>query len=480
MLTFLYSVLLGAIPLLAVFGAGHALLFKRDSRAAFGWIAVCLMFPLAGPLLYFLFGINRVKTRARTLRGRFPFRLTVGYERGEYGACDPVVDPPSMPAEWQVLGRVSDGVGGRPLVQGNVVEPLHNGEAAYPAMIAAIEAARERVWLATYIFETNSTGQRFIDALAAACARGVDVRVLLDGVGELYAWPWAGRLLHRRGVRVARFMPPRLIPPSLHVNLRNHRKILVIDGQVAFAGGMNIGDRHLGEDTANPDRVIDLHFRLRGPIVTQVEAVFVEDWRFAAGEAMQVPPPAPEPAAGNAICRALSDGPSEDLGKLGTLLVGAVSAARERVDIMTPYFIPSPALVSALQAAALRGLRVCLLLPEKNNLPYVHWASRNLLWELLQFGIEVRYQPAPFVHSKLFLVDGFYAVIGSANLDPRSLRLNFELGVEVFGEEAVRELDAHFDAAAAGSRPVTLAEVDGRPLPVRARDAFCWLFSPYL
>lgn len=480
MLTLLYSVVLTLIPVLAVASAGHALLYKRDPRSAFAWIAVCVMFPLAGPLLYFVFGINRVRTRARRLSRRFPFQLDVGYERGDYGRAEPVVPTPNLPERWQPLARISEGVGVRPLLDGNAIEPLHNGEAAYPEMLNAIGLARHRVWLTTYIFETNRTGRRFIDALADAQRRGVDVRVLIDGLGELYSWPWAGTLLRRRGVPVTRFMRPAVWPPSLHLNLRNHRKLLVIDGREAYVGGMNLGDRHLVEDTGNPHRVVDLHFRLAGPVVTQVATIFAEDWQFASGQTLDPEPPEPIGAPGTAICRAFSDGPNEDLGRLATVLAGAVNAARERIDVMTPYFIPPPDLNSALQSAALRGVRVRILLPERSNLPYVHWATQNLLWELLQFGVEIRYQPPPFVHSKLFVVDGHYAVIGSANFDPRSLRLNFELAVEIFGQDEAARLQAHCDEVARGSRAVTLDEVDARPLPVRARDAVCWLFSPYL
>ncbi|MEX0606924.1 MAG: phospholipase D-like domain-containing protein, partial [Halofilum sp. (in: g-proteobacteria)] len=201
MLTVLYSLALALVPVLGLAGAGHALLYKRDSRAAFGWIAVCLMFPLAGPLLYFVFGVNRVQTRAQRLSRRFPFSLGVGFERGEYGETEPIVEPAGLPIDWQPLARISGTLVQRPLLEGNDIEPLHNGEEAFPAMLAAIEAAETRVWLTTYIFETNRTGRRFIDALARAQERGVDVRVLLDGVGELYAQPLAGTLLRRRGVR---------------------------------------------------------------------------------------------------------------------------------------------------------------------------------------------------------------------------------------------------------------------------------------
>jgi cardiolipin synthase len=150
------------------------------------------------------------------------------------------------------------------------------------------------------------------------------------------------------------------------------------------------------------------------------------------------------------------------------------------VIIVTPYFLPSREMIGALQTAALRGVEVHVILPERNNLPFVHWATRNMLWELLQWGIRVFYQPPPFVHSKLFLVDGLYAQVGSANLDPRSLRLNFELALEVFDREWVRRVSGFAEACRRRSREVTLEEMDGRPLPLKLRDSLAWLFSPYL
>lgn len=479
MIGWVTGALLGLVPVLAIAGAGHAMLYKRDPRAAFGWIAVCLMFPLVGPFLYFLFGINRVRTRAQELTRHYPFRLGVAFERGESGGVSvPIVAVPAMPAIWRSLARLSGNVTRLPLIGGNRVEPLENGEAAYPPMLAAIDGARERVFLATYIFESNRAGRDFIDALERAHQRGVDVRVMIDGLGELYSWPRAGRLLERRGVRVERFMRPRLWPPSFHINLRNHRKLLVVDGHEAFVGGMNIGDRHLLE-SGNRHPVADTHFRLRGPIVTQVEVIFAEDWRFTTGETIE-PSPSPDPLADGAICRAFSDGPDEDLDKLNAVLIGAVTDARERIDIMTPYFIPERPLMSALQIAALRGVEVNVILPEKSNLRYVDWATRNLLWELLHYGVRILYQPAPFNHGKLFAIDGRYSLIGSANLDPRSLRLNFELAVEVYDTEFAKRLHAQCEAAIMHSHRVTLVEVDARRLPERVRDAFCWLFSPYI
>lgn len=462
-------VLIGLCAAAAVAAAGHALLNKRDPRAALGWIGASLTLPLVGPLAYFFFGINRIRSRAKTLSGR-----RAQLDSQVIGAVSSEVLPP----EFSELARISDAVSGYPMTTGNEVEILHNGEEAYPAMLREIERAASHLFLSTYIFETNRTGREFIDALGRAEVRGVEVKVIVDGVGNLYSYPRATGLLAAHGVNVATFLPPRLFPPAIHVNLRNHRKILVSDGRTAFTGGMNIGDRHLARSD-RPDRVVDTHFRLAGPVVGQLQELFLEDWSFVTGQELR-DFPADNAEVGKAECRTLAEGPDEDLDKLLSVLVGAVSAARRRVTIMTPYFIPPRELVGALQAAALRGVEVSVILPAKNNLPFVHWASRNMLWEVLQHGVRVFLQPPPFVHTKLFVVDGHYAQIGSANFDPRSLRLNFELVVEVYDRDFAHTVDRHFNAVRDRSREVTLLEVDRRSVPVRVRDGLAWLLTPYL
>jgi len=472
-----YTVTVAAF-VLAVVSAGHALLSKRDPKASLGWMGLCLLIPFGGPFLYFLFGVNRVRTRAIKLRGHAPDADESMREQNTYVAASYGVPAESLPAHADLL-NISDTITNTPLVGGNRIDVLHNGEQAYPAMLAAIESARSSICLTTYIFETNETGRCFIDALGRAVTRGVDVRVIIDGVGELYSCPRAGNLLKKRRVRVARFLPPKLLPPSLHINLRNHRKILIVDGVDGFTGGMNIGDRHLAERTENPNRVMDIHFRLSGPIVGQIESVFFEDWHFLTGsyEKKETQRCREE---GSAICRVITEGPNEDIDKLSIVLVGAVSSARSSVTIMTPYFIPPRGLLAVLQAAALKGVEVTVLLPEKNNLALVHWATRNLLWELLERGVRIYYQPGPFVHSKLFIVDNHYVHIGSANIDPRSLRLNFELAVEVYDRTLASLLAAYVEEVKDRSRPLLLQEVDGRPLPEKLRDAVAWLLSPYL
>lgn len=471
MLTNWQAAVAALVTLAGMLAAGHALLNKRDPRAALGWCAICLMVPLLGAVLYVLFGINRVRSRARRLQLQ-ERNIPSGPEDARQRSA------PQVEGHLSELARLSASLQQWALTEGNSVRPLQNGEQAYPEMLSAIREARRRISLSTYIFDSDDTGKAFIEALSAACDRGVDVRVLVDGVGQLYSWPRTSRLLRKREVPVRRFAPPTLIPPSIHFNLRNHRKILAVDGRIGFAGGMNIGDRHLA-NRPKGSRSLDLHFRFDGPVVAQLEQAFFEDWERAGGRLPDLEP-LDQPGTGAAGCRVLTDGPGEDMDKLTVLLSGAVSLARKQVLVMTPYFLPPRELLGAMVSAALRGVEVSVILPEKNNLPYVHWATRNMLWELLRWGVRVFYQPGDFNHSKLFIVDDSYVQVGSANLDPRSLRLNFELAVEVFDPDFAGSLIGHCLDTRRRSREVTLEELDGRPLLVKLRDSVAWLFSPYL
>lgn len=463
------------IALGSVAAAVHALLNSETPSSAFGWIGISLLFPPLGPLLYYMFGINRVRVRALQLdrdsrHGLGARRPGIHTEPRDYTAF---IDP-----YRQGLAAAGDRLSAWPVEPGNHVEVLNNGDQAYPAMLAAIRTAREFVYLTTYIFETDRQGRAFIKALAAAVRRGVDVRVLVDGVGQWYACP--GRLpiraLKRFGVPVAAFLPPRLWPPTLQMNLRNHRKILVTDGGMAFTGGMNISGRNLRRGEGG---MSDVHFQLTGSIALQLEAVFLSDWAFATGQ--QTPVHSRSiPAAGTAACRTIEHGPTHDIERLTILLVTAVTGARRQVMIVTPYFLPRPALVTALQAAALRGVEVSIVLPEYNNLPPVAWAASHDLGKLIARGVNVYFQPPPFAHTKLFVIDHDYALIGSPNIDPRSLRLNFELAVELFHVKTVDRLVRQVHATIRGSRQCTLATFGQRSWPVRLRDSFFWLFSPYL
>jgi len=452
----------------------HALLFKREPRSAFGWMAVCVIAPVAGPVLYLFFGVNRTRNRAQHF-DMPPLRS--GERGGAVSRLHPL--PDDLPTAFNELARSGRALSRHALMRGNGVEPLFNGDQAYPVMLEAIEQARDCICLTTYILDQDRTGQAFCKALADAAGRGVDVHVLIDGVGEWYSRPRASRRLGRLGVKTARFLPPRLIPPSMSINLRNHHKILVVDDRVGFTGGMNISDRHCLDRPGKAQPTADVHFRLEGPIVGQLALEFYRTWEFATGEPAGHQPRI-QPGGGDVICRAMADGPDEDLDRMTMLLSAAIASARHSIRIMTPYFLPPRELIGALQAAAVRGIDVHIVLPEKSNLRYVDWATRNMLWELLFRGVRVSLQPAPFNHGKLFVVDDLYSLIGSANWDPRSLRLNFELQVEAYDASLASLLSEHIDQCAVAGRALSLEDVDDRTLPSRLRDAICWLFSPYL
>ena len=466
------GLLIALLTLLALLSAGHALINKRDPRSALGWILTCVCVPLFGPLFYWGMGVNRIYRRAKR------WHREAG-ESPHWPVRRASVVSAALPAELSYLKelrRLSDHVVSTDLIPGNGIVPLENGEEAYPAMLAAMELGTSSIHLCTYIFDGDITGERFVAALKRAADRGVEVRVIVDSLGEMYSHPTAKKLLKGSAVQFRSFLP---LKPGGYLNLRNHRKILVVDGEVAFTGGMNIGDRHLASSPV--PQVKDLHFKVSGPAVAELQRAFLEDWRFAKGEHLSGAHYFPELApAGSALVRAVNDGPDKEFRKLHWIILGALSCARRRVAIVTPYFIPDRPLIAALVTAALRGVSITLVLPGKNNLPFVQWASRSYLWELQQHGVRIFSQPPPFVHTKFMVVDGSWSLIGSANLDPRSLRLNFELNLEVYDLHFARLLEARCAVAVAASREITLAEMDGRSLPIKLRDGAAKLFSPYL
>jgi len=465
--------------LLAVIASVHVVLNKRDTRAAVAWVGFAWLVPIVGPVLYVLLGINRIRRRGEALRRS---GLTVGPSPRDTG-----VDWRAFRAELgeeyghlDSLARVVRRVTGRPVVAGNRVTPLVNGDAAYPAMLEAIDRADRSVALGTYIFDHDEIGCQFAAALERAVARGVKVRVLVDAVGARYSWPSMVRELTRRGVPVARFLQT-LVPWRMpFMNLRSHRKILVVDGRVAFTGGMNIRAGHVLAD--KPRRPVqDLQFRLEGPIVEQLTHVFAEDWGFTTREVLAGDDWFPLlEDVGPVVARGIPDGPGEDIDAVRMVFLGGVQTAQSRICVVTPYFLPDRDLISALNIASMRGVEVSIVLPRVNNHPMVGWASTALHWQLLERGCRIFLTPPPFDHTKLMVVDGVWTLIGSANWDPRSLRLNFEFNVECYDTELAQSMDRLVAEKLRDAHEVTLREVDGRPLPVRLRDGVARLFSPYL
>ncbi len=469
-----------AILALNVGASAHAILVKRDTRSTIGWVGLIWLSPVFGAIAYAVLGVNRIRSRATQLRAgqaRITHVLEPALASDE--RLREAIGPDGSPLRSlaTLVGTTTD----RPLVDGNRIEPLDGGDQAYPVMLEAIAQATRSIAIASYIFDNDPTGRIFADALSAAVDRGIEVRVLIDGIGSSYTYPPITRTLASRGVKTARFLPTSVPFYFPYANLRNHRKIMVVDGCIGFTGGLNIRDGcWLAHQPRHPVR--DTHFRLAGPVVAQLLEVFVEDWAFAAEETLEGPAWQPVlTPAGDSLARGIRFGPDDpDIGRIKLVLVGALAAAQASVRIMTPYFLPDDAILQALDVAALRGVQVDIVLPEENNLALVGWASDAMLWQVLSRGCNVWMSPPPFEHTKLMVVDSAWAMFGSGNWDERSMRLNFEFNVETYDRGLAATLDARIAGVIGRSRRRTLSEVDARSLPIRLRDGIARLFSPYL
>lgn len=478
--TYIPLLVAGVGLILSVSASLHAILYKRDSRAAVAWVGLIWLAPFLGTILYVLLGINRVRRRVAGRRGH----ESAHYRTLDSFACKPRELHEILPAggtNMVEMARLAGALSQMPLLRSNCVEPLIDGDQAYPAMLEAIHGARVSITLTVYIFDNDRTGRRFLDALAEAVARGVEVRVLIDAVGVRYStWPISTQL-RRRGVPAELFMSGLFTWRTPYLNLRNHRKIMVVDGVLAFTGGMNIRDSHvLGLHPPFPTH--DIHFRVAGPVVQQLQATFVEDWQFTTGELLSGDTWFPEPrgADGTVLARVIPDGPDRDMNKMTMAFQGALAAASRSVKIMTPYFLPDRDLISALNTCNLRGVQVDVVLPRKNNLRMIAWASMAQMWQILEWGCRVWFSPPPFDHSKIMVVDGIYSLVGSSNWDPRSLRLNFELGLECYDPDLATRLDQRIQERMTGAHRLTLSEVDSRPVPIKIRDGLMRLAAPYL
>ncbi len=464
---------------LAMWASAHVVLYKRDVRAAIGWVGIIWLTPFVGSLLYLGLGINRVKRKAHQV---YALPVVKGSPPEIVVADGAAIEAKLGESHQHLKSLVSyvDRIEDDPLLVGNHVEPFTTGDAAYESMLAAISEAQQSVALATYIFDNDVAGQRFVEALEAAKQRGVEVRVLIDDVGVRYTFPSIKRLLRKAGIRFSTFFPT-LIPWKLHyTNLRNHRKLLIADGKIGYTGGMNIRAGHMSlPGSAHP--IQDTHFRFEGPVVRQMQETFAADWEFVTGEPLVGEQWFPRlELRGDVLARGIAAGPDQHGDRIRLTLMGALASAKKSVTIVTPYFLPDAGLIDALNTADLRGVDVQIVLPAKNNLALVQWASSAQLWQVLERGVQIWVSAPPFDHTKIMVVDGFWSFVGSANWDPRSLRLNFEFNVECYDRAFAAALTDRIAAKIAAATPVTLKGVDSRSIPIRLRDGIARLLSPYL
>jgi cardiolipin synthase len=364
---------------------------------------------------------------------------------------------------------------------GNAVVLLDEGGATYQAMGDAIDAAKDHVHAQFYLIRNDATGAWFRDRLAAAAARGVKVRLLMDGYG-CFTLPssWARPLL-KAGAQVARFSPLRslIVQP---INLRNHRKIIVVDGTVAFTGGFNIGDEYKGGNMPGVGAWRDVHLRIEGPAAEELQRVFFQDWAYATGRPIDpagyFPSPIPEP--GQAKIAVVPSGPDTHTEAIHRLFFGAIVGAANEVLVTTPYFVPDEALLVAMELAAMRGVKVSIILPARSNHGATFHAGRSFYSDLLRAGVEI-YEFVPgIVHAKTMIVDSQIALVGSANMDLRSFRLNYEIHTLMHDAVTARRLGETFARDLARSRRVDFAEWEARGWLLKVKEGAARLVSPLL
>ncbi|TSJ61022.1 cardiolipin synthase [Starkeya sp. 3C] len=472
-LTYWPHITLVASTAIGIVAAIHAAMTKDDVRAAIGWVGVILLSPFVGAFLYLVAGINRIRQTAAGRR-----RASQDRRRHHERPPIAVALSPSLSA----MKRLGDRVAAFPLTSGNAVELLDSGDAAYPAMLAAIRGAKRHVALSSYIFDNDPVGAEFADALIEAHRRGVAVRVLIDAIGARYSRPSIVGRLVEGGVTVDLFMGNLIGLRLPYANLRSHRKMLIVDGTLGFTGGMNIRaqftSRYGGDDPAR-----DTHFRVEGPAVEQLLTVFSQDWSFTTDEFLDGPAweeaPASEPR-GSVAVRVVPSGPDRNLASAHNMIMGALAMAQSRVRICSPYFLPDQQLIGALGVAGRRGIDIDVVIPSANNLKLVDYAMTAQLDQVLEGDCAVWRAGGMFDHSKLMAVDGCWAYVGSSNLDPRSLRLNFELDLELYDPAIAGAIEARIGAMMDAGKPETLETLAARPFLKRLRNRAIWLASPYL
>jgi cardiolipin synthase A/B len=472
--------------------AFHILHRRREATSALLWIFVVWAFPVVGAVLYLSFGVNRVPTKAwhkqrsdqeflseRRLReeAAMPLEYWRAVRKASSGAPPDAFD--------RDLNRTLDAIlPEHPLLGGNEICPLVTGEETYPAMIEAIRSAKHHVHLQTFILAPDRIGRAFLEALAERAAAGVSVRLLYDHFGSTDAWL---RGLFRRyrkvpNLHIAGWTQANPVKRQFQINLRNHRKVLVIDGRTAFVGGLNLSAVNVNQPGRPADR--DYHFQLRGPVAQELQYAFLRDWYFITDENPEVLLskehfPSVEPT-GKGLIRVVCGGPTDEVENVTDVFFAVISAARRQLLVVTPYFVPPADLLRALRAAALRGVDVRLVLPNENNHVYAGLAGRALYDELLSSGVRVFEHKGPFLHAKALIADDEAAVIGTSNLDVRSLRLNYEINLVAYDNSFVGELKRVVLEDLAMSEELSLAAWRKRPVSRHLLENFCHLLAPML
>ncbi|GAB5534561.1 MAG: cardiolipin synthase [Rubricoccaceae bacterium] len=444
---------LAGMGLLVLYAVGaltalDAVMRSRTPQGSTAWVFALATLPLAALPLYWIFGRSKFEDYTSTLR-QLDTEVADGLAQATEGPLKPFLVSRSAEADGREAGemRAFDAMATLPFTRGNALELLIDGEATFDALFNAIDSAERYVLAQFYIIHDDAIGKRFKSHLMDAAKRGVTVRLLFDSVGSWKLPRSYRRELAKAGVHVCAFTGPRNWLKKLRLNFRNHRKIVVCDGQVGFVGGLNVGDEYMGRDEAiGPWR--DTHLSVKGPTVQGLQLSFARDWFYGTRDRLDDLTWEPTAASSNKTALVLASGPSDELETCGLLYTHAIESAEERVWIASPYFVPDGRVLGALQLAALRGVDVRVLMPRTSDSLFFKWVPYAYLPEVERAGVKVYLYEPGFMHQKVALVDRDFATVGTANFDNRSFRLNFEATVvardETFCDEVAAMLETDF------------------------------------
>lgn len=470
-LSFLYGVLTVVVELAGIFLALRAVLIARTPQSAIGWALSLVILPVIAIPLFLVFGESRFTGYLRAGTGKSKpldeaLKATVRHLDG-YRAevCEICGDG----------AKVAENLDSLPPTNGNRVRLLVDGKNTFDAIFQEIDAAKESVWVQFFIIHDDLLGRELASRLLAAAARGIECLVMYDQVGsKKLPASWCEKLI-QGGVKIQPFVTNRQHGRHFQINFRNHRKLVIVDGAVAFAGGLNIGDEYMGRDKKfGPWR--DTHIRIEGPSVSGFQISFLEDWNYATKTLptfrLRSSP------AGDAVVFPVSSGPAEDWGVCSAVFLSVIQDAKRRLWLASPYFVPSSPLFYAICHAALRGVDVRIILPQMADhlLPWL--SSFTYYPKLRAAGVKVwRYQPG-FMHQKVLLADDDFAIVGSINLDYRSFMLNFELSAAVQSRSFASDVETMFLADFDRSLPEDLGAFERGSLAFRLKCRAAALMSP--
>jgi len=461
-----------AAHILGLLSAGKAIMTARTSQGAVAWAVALIAFPYVSLPLYWIFGRDRFWGYTIQRREK---DIQIGHLRKDRVAVPPIENLVLAPE----LARGLEALVSMRFTPGNKASLLVDGQATFDAIFEGIDSAKAYLLVQFFIVKDDELGKAFKARLIAAANRGVRVYFLYDEVGS-HALPKKYRQeLREASVQILPFKTTKGAKNRFQINFRNHRKIVIVDGRVAFVGGHNVGDEYLGKEKKfGPWR--DTHVRVAGPAVGQVQVAFLEDWHWSSGEVPSVNWDFSLAADPGIPTLVVPTSPADSLETCSLFFLQTINAAKKRIWITSPYFVPDLAITSALQLAAMRGVDVRIILPNMADHLMVYLASFSYLKDMLPWNVKLfRYQHG-FLHEKVMLIDDKLASVGTANFDNRSFRLNFEITMLFADAKFCSEVEGMLEEDFRHSKPVTMAEITDRGIHFRVAVQVARLMAPIL